>query len=825
MKTLILYFALFVLCLSFAPSVLAQSGPNPVVSGPDAKGIIYGTVTDKSSEIPLEYTSIAIYNKEDSSLVTGTVTNASGEFELEEIPYGSYYLEIKFVGYEKFVYEPVLLTKEERNLNLGQLHLSVSTSSIDEVEIVADQKRVEYRLDKKIVNVSQDLSSAGGSAVDVLENTPSVQVDIEGNVTLRGSGNFTVLINGKPSVLEGADALRQIPASTIRNIEIITNPSVKYDPDGTGGIINVILKKEVEPGTTGIINGSVGLNHKYRIDALVNRRAGKLNYFLGGSYDDNLFDGTLVRDQSTVMEDGTILANSATGDFDFIRGGAQVKAGADYNLSPRTNIAIEANGGTSKFGINRSNYQHEYTVPEVIDRYYFNTDIMSRNQKYMGGNLSLSQTFDTSAHKLVAILNFSHEKSQGTEDLEFQETDELFNPVTSLVPVKARNVESGSENEFRLQLDYTKPFSNGTLETGYQARIDDNNGKYTYEEYDPDLESWTSFDERSSAMLFFRNIQSAYAQYGGKINNFQLQAGLRGEYTYRLIEYENFNSSYLIKRMDLFPTLHLSREFKNDNQLMLSYSKRINRPRSFFLDSIPSYVDKQTIRIGNPSLEPEYVNSFELSYQKGWGKNFIAIEGYYRNTENLISRVTDFDDNSGIFYQKFENINEDHAAGTEMMLNWQIAKWVELNTGTDFFYYRIRGELYGETIDNSTFSWSANANTTFTIRPTSRIQANIGYYGPSVTAQGTSEGMYYINLAVRQDFFKRKLSATLQVRDLLGSMKREFTASGQDFNQYVMMQREPRVLMLSLSYRINNYRSDMRDRGQQSSGMEMDSGF
>jgi outer membrane receptor protein involved in Fe transport len=259
---------------------------------------------------------------------------------------------------------------------------------------------------------------------------------------------------------------------------------------------------------------------------------------------------------------------------------------------------------------------------------------------------------------------------------------------------------------------------------------------------------------------------------------------------------------------------------------MMSYSKRVNRPRSYYLDSVPSFIDRQTIRIGNPGLEPEYVNSFELGYQKGWDNNFLAFEAYYRNTTNLITRVTDYDSDAGIFYQRFENINEDHVAGSELMANWQFAKWFKLNASTNVYYYRILGELYGEEIDNSNVSWNANANATFTVTPTSRIQTNMGYHGPTVTAQGSAEGMYYVNLAVRQDLFKRKLSATLQVRDLFGSMKREFTASGDGFSQYVLMQREPRVVMLTLSYRINNYRTDQRsDRQESGGGMNMDSGF
>jgi outer membrane receptor protein involved in Fe transport len=313
--------------------------------------------------------------------------------------------------------------------------------------------------------------------------------------------------------------------------------------------------------------------------------------------------------------------------------------------------------------------------------------------------------------------------------------------------------------------------------------------------------------------------------YSGNINKFQYQVGLRGEYTYRKIEYDNFNSSNVINRFDYYPTIHIARQFKNDQQLMASYSKRVERPRGYYLDSIPSVIDRQTIRIGNPSLQPEYINSFEMGYQKGWGKNFLAVELFYRNTNNLITRVTEFVEEEGIFYQRFENINQDHSAGSEVMLNWEFTNWLNINSSVSGYYYRLTGALFGEDINNESFNIEGNLNTTFTITPTAQIQTNMGYRGPRVTAQGSAEGFAYMSLAARKDFFNRKLSATLRISDLFGTMKRDFTSSGDGFQQHILMQRQPRIVMLSLSYRINNYRPERTDMNNSGGGMDMDSGF
>jgi outer membrane receptor protein involved in Fe transport len=825
----VLFSALLVLI-----SVMGFGSPDNDKKTPESEpkgGEIVGKIVDDVSNQPMEYTSIAVYNLSDSTLLTGTVSNTAGDFIIEEIPYGDYYLEIHFVGYEKQVFGPVVVNRDQRSFNVGEVKLEINRNSLAEVEVVAQQKRVEYKIDKKVVNVGEDLNASGGTAVDVLENTPSVSVDIEGNVTMRGSGSFTVLINGKPTILDASDALRQIPASNIQNIEIITNPSVKYDPDGNAGIINVVLKKQVERGTTGIINAMAGVNNKYSLDALINRRVGKLNYFLGGGYNNNTHVGSIEREHIT-LGDTENHYNVADGGFNFVRGGAQLKAGFDYDISPKTNIALEGSGGTYKFGMGGPSNSHEYSVllplesnESFDDVYSVNESGMLRDGNYYSGNLNLSHTFDSSDHKIVAMASLSHRNNSGITDMKYFLSDENFNVLPTEVPEENRNVETGDSYEYRYQVDYTRPIGKGKLEAGYQGRIESSLDDFQYQEFDPDTDSWNTLGDRSSEITFSRNIQGAYVQYGGMLGKIQYQLGIRGEYTKRLIEYENFNSSYEIDRFDYYPTVHFSRQLENDQQLMASYSKRVNRPRSYFLDSIPNYVDKQTMRIGNPGLEPEYVNSFELGYQKGWGRNFLALEAYYRNTTNKMTRVTEFNEADGIFVQKMENINEDHTVGSELMLNWMFGKLVTLNASTSAYYYNIQGELFGESVDASNISWRANTNATVNYSKTGRIQTTIGYRGPSVTAQGSSEGMFYTNLAVRQDFFNRKLSATLQVRDLFGTMKRDFTSSGTNFEQHVIMALEPRVVMLTLSYKINNYRVDPRKQGRGEDGMEMDSGF
>jgi len=798
---------------------------NRISSVPDEdnppRGILTGRVTEAGSNVPLEYTTIAVYTIEDSSLVGGTVSDPEGNFEIRKLPYGEYYVVTNFVGYQKKVIDPVHVTPDNNRVDLGLLEMSVDKQSIEEVEIVADRKHVDYRLDKKIVNVSQDINAAGGTAADVLENTPSVSVDIEGNVTLRGSGSFTVLIDGKPSVLEGSDALQQIPASAIENIEIITNPSAKHDPDGNAGIINVIMKEKTDQGLNGVINASAGLNNKYRADFLLNRRVGNWNFFLGGNYNNNLYPGRLTREQIT-FTDSTDRILEADGAFDFRRSGTQIKGGVSHDFSEKSTLTLEASGGNYGFGIDRSNRSHEYTIPAANDVYYVSRSIMNRNGRYYNLNANYTKTFDSRDHQLTAMAYFSQSVGESTDDQEDYNTGPDY-MVEDVIPVSNRSVETEDEYEARVEIDYSRPVgASGKLELGYQARIDDEFENRLYQEYDHDSETWIENALYTSDLDFFRNIQAAYVTYGGEWKNFQYQLGIRGEYTYRKIDHEKSEDIFLINRLDYYPTLHLARQFKNDHQLMLSYSKRVDRPRGYWLEPNRSYVDPYTIRIGNPALEPEYIHSLELGYQKGWGMNFLAAELYYRNTRNLITRVTEYDDSLDLFILNIENLNNDHSAGAELMVNWKFWKWLTVNGSFTPYYYRIDGDINGTPVSEETFSWSSNLNTTFQITPTTRLQTNMAYRSKTVTAQGSREGFYYMNVAFRQDLFDRKLSATLQVRDLFGSMKRDFTNVGENFLQHVVMSREPRVLTLTLSYRINNYRNEPGDR--QGGGGEMDFG-
>ncbi len=780
-------------------------------------GRIRGTIIEAGSNQPMEYANIAIYNQEDSSLVTGGITNSQGNFEIGGLAFGMYYVEANFIGYDKNSLPEINIIPAKQTVDLGKVELSPSSLEIEGVEVVADRQRIEYKVDKKVINVSQDINAAGGTAVDVLENTPSVEVDIEGNVSVRGSSSFTVLIDGRPSVLTGSDALRQLPASAIENIEIITNPSAKYDPDGMAGIINVVMKKNVLAGFNGIINASVGTGDKYRSDLTLNYRTRKSNLFFGADWSDDTSYGKMFSDRETIFGDTSLFVISE-GNRDNNRGGFNLKAGVDFYLSDLTTLTLSGTGGQYNFNQEGGSNLHEYTIPARLDRYIVNNNLSARKGNVYNTNINLQQKFNKEGtHKLDLLLYYSNRTGDDTETQDEYLSDMSFKTRSQILE-QIRTSEMDNSNEYRLKLDYVKPAGeNGKIEAGYQSTIERESEDYSFENFNPASGRWENNSLFSSSMDFKHDVHAGYFTWSDKLGKIQYMGGIRGEYTNRSIDHAKVTEPFTLNRFDIFPSGHVSYEVGKSSQLMASFSRRINRPNGRDLDPFPNYMDQYTIRIGNPELKPEYTNSWELGFMQRFGGSFLSLEGFYRTTNDLITRVQELRDD-GLMVLTARNVNNDYSLGTELMGNINITKWFLLNTSLSVFNYRIEGELNGMPVDRESTNYSLRGNATFKLGPNSRAQWMSMFRGPSVSAQGENSSMFFSNVSWRQDFFKRKLSATLALRDVFGTMKFENTSSGPDFKSKFRMERESRVVQLTLSYTINNYKSDRNGNTNGDSG-------
>jgi outer membrane receptor protein involved in Fe transport len=798
-------------------------GGKPDFANMPPEGIITGQVMDKQLNQPMEYANLVLYSKRDSSIVTGTVTDEFGKFRLEKVPFGKFYMLANFIGYNKTTLSDIMISPKVKSLDLGIIYLDPAYTSLEGIEITADKERIEYKIDKKIVNVSQDLMASGSSAIAVLENVPSVNVDIEGNVSLRGTSNFTVLIDGRPSVLTGSDALQQIPASSIDHIEIITNPSAKYDPDGTGGIINVIMKKQKSPGISGIANLSIGTKNKYRGDILLNYRTKNFNLFggLDGNY--NQFGMKGETNYETYFDDSISYRDSEM-NGKMLRMGYGIKAGIDYYVNENSTLTFSGKYGGYGFDRDGTSSRHIYTDPVGFDEYSQSNTIMDRGGNYYDLNMNYVVKFDNKGHQLEALAFYSNRTGNDTEEQKDYLTDPYWNINYDSLPASIRTTEDEVSDDIRLKLDYTKPIGKeGKIEAGYQSRMEFENEKFLFQDYNYPSGEWIDNDLYTSEADFIDNIHAAYGIFSNTWKTLGYQLGIRGEYTDRMIDNEASPEVYTLNRFDFFPSAHASKQFKNDHQLTASYSRRIERPDGRQLDPFPQYMDPYNIRVGNPELEPEYINSMELNYQKRIKSSFVSAEGYYRINTNKITNIKILQDD-GIFLHTFQNLNKDYSLGTELMGNVDIAKWFNVNASINIFDYRLVGNVEGEDVDKNSTNWNGKLNITMKFKYDIRAQISGIYQGKTVTAQGTQEGYPMLNMAVKKDFFEKKFSATLSVRDLLMTAKRESTSSGSDFYSYDSFKRESPILTLDLSYTINNYKKQRNGRLEEGN-QEMDMEF
>ncbi len=786
------------------------------------KGKIKGAIVDAQNEKPLEYATVALYDINDK-LITGSITDYLGHFKIDRPEDGEYYLVVTFIGLKEKKSD-IFTVKNENNINLGNIYLESDSENLEEVEVKARRASVQYKIDRKVINVDKQLTAEAGTAVDILENVPSVQVDIEGNVTLRGSTGFTVLIDGKPTILEPSDALRQIPSSSIENIEIITNPSVKYDPDGATGIINVVTKKSYLDGLSGIANVSAGMYGQYGGDLQLNYRVNKVSFLVGAYLNHRSRPGDVISERETISKDTTFFVNSF-GDTkrEFERSG--FRAGIEYNATKRDFISLSGRYGSWDMMNNSTLRYDDWTYPETslfsynsfdetkrgggylaIDGVYqhdfSNKKEEDKNPQQRGRGRGKSSIKQAVPHNLKLEFNF---RDRNNDEFAINELRSLND---SLLGGK-KNVEKGPAQMFRVNLDYSMPVKEkDKFEAGLQMRSGNSSDETELWLYDIETGEIVIVPEYSNITDYYRKIYAGYALYAGYFGDFGYQAGLRTEFTDRKVKTTN-EDDFILNRWDLFPTLHISHKLPHDQQLMASYSRRIDRPRGWELEPFIVWQDAYNVRQGNPNLKPEYIDSYDIGYLIGFNDNQLSLEGYYRVTHNKVERVSSvYQEN--VMLNTVENVGQDYSLGLEAMLSFGITGWWDMDLSGNFYNYKIEGTLYDEDFERTSTNWSTRFNNTFTVWENAQIQLSSRYNSSTVTAQGTSKGYYTVNGAFKMSFMDRKLTANVQVRDIFGTALREHNSSGQGFSTYYRFTPLSPVASITISYRFNNFKMSRR---------------
>lgn len=795
--TMTLNFMLFTL---FASSAAVE---------PSVKGVIKGQVKEKGNNVPVEYANVILYTKADSSLVTGTITDAEGKFILEKVPEGNYYVVFDFIGYKKEVKSDVKINASREKVEMEPVFIESDTELLGTVNVKAQKNAVSASLDKKVVNVKQNLTARGGTAADALKNAPSVTTDSDGNILVRGSMDYKVLVNGRPSALEAADVLKQTPADIIDRIEIITNPSVKYSAEGTAGIINIILKSELARGFNGKLSATVGTRDKYSSNANFNINTEKLRLSAGAEWRDfkNYVDNNFER----------FIENGDSTNYGFIyqdrvhsRENLGFRLGADYSLSEKTSLSYSANTGYTSFGVNMDHNTHGYTVPGENDEYTTSYFGIKMKPSFFTNSFNWAQTLNDKGSSLSFNSYYSYISYEFYNYHHMWETDEFYN-ATENTPYMQHVDNNNHSNDFRNDLDFTHPVSENTkLETGlsyhtYKRFID-----VDFNDFNHEINDWEIDPTFTNEFNFREDIYSAYAMVSSKLKDIAYNVGFRAEYMDRELNQLTNTKKYPYSKWHLFPSFSASRELPNKQNLQMSYSHRINRPDEYMMNPFPEAEDNFFYSAGNPFLVPEISHALELGYQKYIEKGVLSAQAYFKQTNDKIGQTMTLMDDDRI-YLIMENNSLDQTLGMDLMTNYQLTKWWSLNANTSMFNYYIEGEIEGQEIEKNAFQWNARLVSSFNFNTNTSVQL-IGFYNSkTLRIQGEIGDIYMMDVAVNQTFLDGNLSLNLQFKDILQSMNYELYTEQDNLKLYGHFINESPVVMFSISYAFNNYKKMTKD--------------
>lgn len=759
---------------------------------------VSGKITDANTQSPMEYCTVSLFNAENDSLVNGSVTNDKGTFNLTKLKPGSYYIEASFIGFTAQKTEPFTLNGKTPNHNVGNIKLSTDAKVVDEVEVTAIRSTIKYEIDKKVVNVDKQLAASDGDATDVLATVPSVQVDINGNVKLRGSGEFQVLINGRPSILSGSDALRQIPASQIKNIEIITNPSAKYDAEGTAGILNIILKENKAGGLSGLVGVRAGLWKNYGGNAALSYRAKKVTITATGDFNNRNMPRDFEAERTT---------NTATSSFLTETNGERIwtfrnfgaSAGIEYN--PNKNHSVSVKGAWRNWSMLVDDDVTIKNTDLLVDT--SNTYRNINDTKRGGPNYQLAADyqFNTKTNgKLYLHAQFN--KNNFNEEVLNYSSNEM-----DVVFAGTRSTENGPGTRLRFNLDYEHSFGeHAKIEIGGVQQLRWNEEDIQSFNLNPSTNEYINQTQFNRTIKTQRHMRAFYGTYSNKWKKLGYKIGVRAEHTDRQIEVAAYNTTIQVKRLDLFPSVHTSYNVNDKNQLFLSYSKRIKRPRPWFLQPNQIFLDPLTIFEGTPDILPTFSHNIEAGWLKRFKKNgSFSTEFYYRRDINVME-FTQLPFRDNIIVMQPQNVGDANTVGIEAKVNYQPKKWWDIDLTGNLYRYSINGNLQGFDFDNARTSWSARLNNYFVIKKNTKFQLEARYQSKEAFSLGETEGFFTLNAGFSQSLLKNALTLGLQARNLAGTVVENQTTTQNNYFLNTINRPKWPNLMASVTYRINNYR-------------------
>ena len=792
--------------------------------------IVKGKLIDSESNVGLSYASISVVT-EDSILISGGITDDNGKFKIEINPRKmmekirqerkasdkgigmNLYAEITYVGY-KIKQVTIPFTRENNEVDLKDISLESDATALSEVTVRAEKSSLELKLDKRVFNVGKDLSNKGGTAEEILENIPSIDLDIEGNISLRGSQSVRILIDGKPASMMGFDgpnAFKQLQGSEIDKVEIITNPSSRYSAEGSSGILNIILKKERLKGLNGSININTGYPLQNGLSTNFNYRKNKISVFGSINLSQRESKGGGWTNSDFFLSDTTY---SSYIDRDRNSNSQSVSGRIGFSYFPNKNNIFNFSFGlrsSDSDGDSKNFYTDFSSIGEKIgeSRRFENSNRISDNYNY---NISYTKNFKQRGHNLK--LNYSWSDNDSKNFSSYNEP---------LVDLNQRTNQQSGRYDENIRADYTFPFNSnkGKLEMGYRRDYDKMNSNYVAEQL---------FNERwriippSNTYDYYQDVNAVYLQLGNKSGNLSYQFGIRYEDTDFFANLINTNEITTLKYSNYFPSAFLTYEFSDEESIQISYSKRLRRPRFWDLNPFYGLGDSRFNFVGNPFLDPELTDSYEIGFLTEFDKGNLYIGTYYRHTEDVIERIFDVNDN-GYSVFKPMNLGYTNAYGIELNGSIEYNKWLKTTGSFNFFQSETEGEyepIGGGRIQEfyaKSYSWRTRLNNNIKMFDNKlEGQITFDYRGPSESPQGKNLSSYGIDLSLSKDIFKNKKGTiSLTVRDLTKSRLRRYERGGKPGDNYFTSGeyswRRTQDFRLSIQYRINQNKRRSSQRG------------
>ncbi len=815
--------------LFFALYIQSNYAQRPdLLTLPNGKARVMGRVIDASNKAPIEFATVKLLDQA-NKIIDGMATNENGGFMLV-VNYGVYILEVEFIGYKKQTSEKFTLDASNTEKMMRGIALQVSQKQLNEVEITAQKDIVENKIDRKVYNVSKDLTASSGTAATVLQNVPSVNFDSDGNLTMRGGSNVTILINGRVTTLNGSDKqslLNQIQANEIEKIEVITNPSASFDVEGTNGIINIVLKKTVKPGTTGNISLGAGTRqetnsikvNKYTGSASLNYKNKWVDYIVSANYARRPTFGYGNVERTTYLSGGRELNMSQYNTAENLANNLGIRTSAEFFIDTKNTLFVGGNVNRNKANNLDYNVYNFTNENELILSNETRESTTSSGNLNFGVNAQYKHEFKSSDHQLVFDFNYDQLNQQTINNIDIKGVANLL----------GTNIDNKfNANLFVGQLNYTQLFNSKLkLETGLKSTNRDFNSSITGEN-----NLGLGFVKDSILSNSLINTDQNYAGYinvSGDLTYFKYMLGLREEIVLLDIETQQ-GEPFAYKIASLFPSLFLTKELKDKSVLGLSFSRRIRRPDPRQLNPFPDYDDPITLRFGNPKLLPEFINAVEAAYNKTWNAIGLNATLFYRFNQNPINRVIRTD-STGITRVSFANIDATNNGGTDFSIRISLSKKWNITINENLFYQQVKSTVDNKLFTNDGVISNLKINGNWFITPKWSIQLNTNFNSRVFNAQGIISPINTGSLSTRYSLWKNKANITANYSDVLNSQFFKINLRGTNFISQNYRRRESRILFLTFTLNLGNDNSaneqkkkkQNQQRDENSGGM--DGGF